>query len=103
MRRCALHRFLYPTILALPTAVRASTTGLPWEGPLTTLKDSLTGPVAMVISLLGVLVCGALLIFNKQELGEFAKMMILFVLITSGFFLGTSILTVLFGFSAAVL
>ncbi|ENZ8598209.1 TrbC/VirB2 family protein [Klebsiella pneumoniae] len=30
--------------------------GLPWEGPLTKLKQSISGPVAFVIALLGIIV-----------------------------------------------
>ena len=94
--------FLFLLLLA-STPAFATTVGLPWEGPLTTLKDSLTGPVAGAISLMSFVVCGCLMIFNKGEMSDFAKYMILIVLILSGFFLGASILTVLFGFSAAVL
>lgn len=80
----------------------ATTTGLPWEGPLTTLKDSLTGPVALVISLIAILVCGALLIFGG-EMGDFAKRMVMLVMVIAVVVGGASMLTTLFGFTAAVL
>ncbi|MEX3606111.1 MAG: TrbC/VirB2 family protein [Burkholderia sp.] len=31
--------------------------GLPWEGPLNKLKQSIRGPVAFVIALLGIIAC----------------------------------------------
>lgn len=88
---------------AVSTRAFATTTGLPWETPLTTLKNSLTGPVALVLTLSAFVVCGGLLIFNDANLGDFAKKMIMVIMIIAGFFAGASILTVLFGFTAAVL
>jgi type IV secretion system protein TrbC len=47
-----------------PDGVRAAASGgggLPWETPLETLRDSITGPVAYAISLMGVVVAGATL------------------------------------------
>lgn len=86
----------------LTVRLSAATTGLPWEGALATLTASLTGPVAVALSTIGLLVTGALLIFNNEGLDRFARVMITFVFVTSGFFLGGSILVILFGFSAAV-
>jgi type IV secretion system protein VirB2 len=102
-QRITLRSVLLLFAAAAVTTAHATTTGLPWEGPLTTLKDSLTGPVAGAIALISFVVCGGLMLFNKGEMGDFAKYMILLILILSGFFLGASILTVLFGFTAAVL
>ena len=83
-------------------SAHATTTGLPWEGPLTTLKDSLTGPVALAISLIAILVCGVLLIFGG-EIGDFAKRMVMLVLVIAVVVGGASMLTTLFGFTAAIL
>ena len=42
-----------------------STTGLPWETPLQTVKQSLTGPVAAGILVVGIAAGGALLAENE--------------------------------------
>src|SRR5260221_14305564 len=66
----------------LPADATASTGGggLPWESPLTTLKTSLTGPVAFVISILGIVGCGGVLIFGGQ-INDFIRKTILIVLV----------------------
>ena len=42
-------------------------TNLPWEGPLTTLVTSLTGPVAYAISVIAIVALGATLAFAGGE------------------------------------
>ncbi len=61
-------------ILAVNTAYAA----LPWEDPLDTVVESLTGPVAQGVSIIACVVMGGLLAFG--ELGAVAKrgIMILF-------------------------
>ena len=39
---------------------------LPWEAPLQTLITSLTGPVAFAIAVVGILACGAGLVFGGE-------------------------------------
>ena len=99
-----LEKFALAGIVVALTAStsRATTTGLPWEGPLTMIKDSLTGPVALAISLIAILVCGAMLIFGG-EIGDFAKKLIMLVLVISLVVGGASMLSTVFGFTAAVL
>jgi type IV secretion system protein VirB2 len=48
-------------------------TNLPWEGPLTTLVTSLTGPVAYAISVVAIVALGATLAFAGGEMGETMK------------------------------
>jgi type IV secretion system protein TrbC len=69
-------------ITFLPADAMASTGGggLPWESPLTTLKTSLTGPVAFVISILGIVGCGGVLIFGGQ-INDFIRTTIFIVLV----------------------
>ena len=45
-------------------------TNLPWEGPLTTLVTSLTGPVAYAISVIAIVALGATLAFRGGEMRE---------------------------------
>src|ERR1700733_5921475 len=45
-------------------------TNLPWEGPLTTLVTSLTGPGAYALSVIAIVALGATLAFRGGEMGE---------------------------------
>jgi type IV secretory pathway VirB2 component (pilin) len=69
-------------VMALTFAATASSsaafgsetgTNLPWEGPLTTLVTSLTGPVAYAISVIAIVAMGATLAFRGGEMGESMK------------------------------
>ncbi len=70
-------------LLATAHAHAATTTGgggaLPWEGPLATFQQSIQGPVAYAISVMGVVVCGAILVFGG-EIGEFVRRFIMLLL-----------------------
>jgi len=67
-----------------PTLALASSAGgsLPWDGPLTTLKNDITGPVAFTISLLAMVACGAALLFGG-EINEFVRRLIMLVLVAA--------------------
>ena len=67
-------------LLYFTATVSASTggTALPWEGPLQAIADSLTGPVAYVISVVGIVVAGAMLVWGG-EINEFARRLIMLV------------------------
>lgn len=88
--------------IATSRAFAGTATGMPWESPLTTLKDSLSGPVAMAISIIAIVVCGCLLIFGG-EIGDFAKKMILLVLVIAMIVAANSVLSTLFGTTGALL
>src|SRR5260370_38711934 len=47
--------------------------GLPWATPLQTLSNSLSGPVAYTLSLIGLVVSGGVLIFMGGEGDHFAR------------------------------
>jgi type IV secretion system protein VirB2 len=89
-------------LLFIEPASAGTTTGLPWETPLETIKSSITGPVAMVISLLGVTVAGGMLIFGG-ELGEFTRRIVMLVLVIGLLVSATTILTLLYGSAGAVI
>jgi type IV secretion system protein VirB2 len=55
---------------------------MPWEGPLDQLRASVTGPVAFVVSLIGIVVAGCILIFGS-DLNAFFRTMLLIVMIIS--------------------
>lgn len=65
-----------------PDAAHAAAGGgaLPWDGPLTTLRNDLTGPVAFTIALLAMVAAGAALAFGG-EMGQFTRSMIMVVLV----------------------
>ena len=71
--------------LLAPVAAHAATGGggLPWETPLQTLSNSLSGPVAYTLSLIGLVVSGGVLIFMGGELNHFARMVVQVVLVIS--------------------
>lgn len=75
--------------------------GLPWEAPLTTLTNSIRGPVAFAISLLGIIVCGALLIWGG-EISEFVRRSVMLVLVIALLVLSTNVLSGLFATAAVV-
>lgn len=66
--------------------------GLPWEGPLEKLKQSISGPVAFVIALLGIIACGATLIWGG-EVSEFTRRIIYVVLVVCLIVFANTLLT----------
>lgn len=68
-----------PTMAADTTGVGGGP-GLPWEGPLDKLQQSISGPVAFVIALLGIIASGATLIWGG-EVSEFSRRIIYVVLV----------------------
>ena len=82
------------TALASP-AFASSGGGLPWEGPLQQIQESITGPVAGFIALAAVAIAGGMLIFGG-ELNDFARRLMYIVLVT-GILLGATQIVGLFG------
>ena len=80
-----LGKVLLVVALLLPVAAHAATGGggLPWETPLQTLSNSISGPVAYGVSLIGLVVCGGVLIMMGGELNHFARTVIQAVLVIS--------------------
>ncbi|MEJ2116618.1 MAG: TrbC/VirB2 family protein [Alphaproteobacteria bacterium] len=78
----------------VPDAAFAQT-ALPWETPLETLTNSIKGPVAYFISLLGIVVAGAMLIFGG-EINEFVRRLIMLVLVISLIIFSSNVLSTLF-------
>jgi type IV secretory pathway VirB2 component (pilin) len=60
----------------------AAQAALPWEGPLTQLQTSLTGPVAKAIGVIALAVSGGMLAFGG-ELSDFTKRIMMVVLALS--------------------
>ena len=85
-------------ILASP-ALASSGGGLPWEGPLQQIQESITGPVAGFIALAAVAVAGGMLIFGG-ELNDFARRL-MYVVLVAGILLGATQIVGLFGATGA--
>ena len=75
--------------------------GLPWEGPLQKVANSLQGPVALAISIIAMMAVGGVLVFGG-ELNEFARKACLLVLAISLLVAGNSFMSILFGVSGAL-
>lgn len=90
--------------LALSSDVWAATGGggsLPYETWLETLRNSVTGPVAFAISIIGIVVAGSVLIFGGDMNGFFRSMVFL-VLVMALIIGANNMMTTFFGRSALV-
>ncbi|MBS7546462.1 TrbC/VirB2 family protein [Ancylobacter oerskovii] len=83
----------------LAPAFAAGGGGLPWEGPLQQIQQSITGPVAGFIALAAVAVAGGMLIFGG-ELNDFARRL-MYVVLVAGILLGATQIVALFGSTGA--
>ncbi len=70
----------FPSLAA--TAMGAGGGGLPWEEPLTSIRDSLSGPVATAIGMMGFVIAGAVLVFGG-DLSGFVRTVLMLVLALS--------------------
>ena len=89
-------------MLILSPELMASTTGLPWEDPLTKIVNSIKGPVAFGISVISIVAAGAGLIFGG-EIGTFMKSSIILALIISLIVFAVNILSKAFGIGSALI
>ena len=78
--------------MVFATAASASTASLPWDTPIQTLQNNLTGPVATGISVVAFLAAGAALVFG-EELGGIAKKALYIVLGCAMIVFGNSFLS----------
>jgi len=82
-------------------AASSSETGLPYEGWLNKLRDSITGPVAFAISIIGVVVAGGVLIFGG-DLNGFFRSLIFLVLVMAMIIGANNLMKNFFGASAVI-
>ena len=82
-----------------PPVLASSGGGLPWEGPLQQIQESITGPVAGYIALAAVAIAGGMLIFGG-ELNDFARRLV-YVVLVAGILLGATAIVGLFGATGA--
>jgi type IV secretion system protein TrbC len=80
----------------MPSAY-ATETGLPWEGPLQKILDSLTGPVAKILGVIAIVIAGFGIAFG--EAGSGMRRIFQIVLGLSIAFTASTLVVTLFGFS----
>jgi|WetSurMetagenome_2_1015567.scaffolds.fasta_scaffold271578_1 type IV secretion system protein TrbC len=93
-----LYFYILSTLLI--SNAHATTTGLPWEGPLEKILDSLTGPVAKILGVLAIVIAGFGIAFG--EAGSGIRRLFQIVLGLSIAFTASSLIVSLFGFSGGV-
>jgi type IV secretion system protein VirB2 len=87
--------------VAIASPALAGTTGggLPWEGPLKQIQESINGPVAGAIALAAMAIAGGMLIFGG-ELNDFARRL-MYIVLVAGILLGASQIVGLFNATGA--
>src|ERR1700758_3586472 len=100
----SIEKTLWVVLLLLPARAWASgtTTGLPWETPLRTVANSLTGPVALAIAIIALMAAGGTLVFGG-ELNEFARRSCIAVLAIAFLVMGSSFMSILFNVAGALI
>ena len=63
--------------ILLPDVAHASSTGMPWESPLSKLVSSITGPVAFAVSILSIVAAVGGLLFGGELSGLIKTMIFL--------------------------
>lgn len=84
------------TLILLIVPELAIAQALPYEAGLGTLRTSLRGPVPFIISLVGIVACGAMLIFGG-EISGFLRTMVFLVLVISIIVQASNLVTLLGG------
>jgi type IV secretory pathway VirB2 component (pilin) len=88
-------------LLMMEPAMASATTNMPWEAPLKKIANSLTGPTAMVFSIIGVFGTVGALVFGG-ELNDLIRRLVIIVLVISVLVSCSSFLTLLFGGASAM-
>jgi len=87
----------------LPAALATTGTGgaLPYEDWLTSLRNSVTGPVAFSLSIIGIVIAGGVLIFGGDLNGFFRTLM--FLVLVMAFLVGAqNMMSTFFGRGAEI-
>lgn len=84
-------------------ALAASTGGVDeWETPLALFVKSISGPIAFGISVIAIVVAGAMLVWGG-EINEFARRFIMLILVIAMIVTAVNLLSTFFGVGALVL
>lgn len=92
-------QLLYATAagLVLSGAARAAGSGMPWEGPLQSVLDSIEGPVARIVAVIVIIITGLTLAFGETSGGFRRLIQIVFGLSIA--FAATSFFLAFFSYS----
>jgi len=90
-------------VMAVQPAMASEGTGgsLPYESWLTNLRNSVTGPVAFALSIIGIVVAGGILIFGG-ELNGFFRTLIFIVLVMALLVGAQNMMSTFFGRGAEI-
>ena len=90
-------------MIAPEQAMASEGTGgsLPYEGWLTNLRNSVTGPVAFTLSIIGIVIAGGVLIFGGELNGFFRTL--IFIVLVMAFLVGAqNMMSTFFGKGAEI-
>jgi type IV secretion system protein TrbC len=74
LRIATLVALLFGSALSTPLYAAAAGSGMPWEGPLQQILDSIQGPVARILAVLVIVITGLTLAFGDAS-GGFRKLL----------------------------
>ncbi len=94
------HTVYLLSLLAISQAAQAAGGGMPWEGPLTQILDSLSGPVARVIGVIAIIITGLGIAFGEGGGGLRKLLFIVFGLSIA--FSASTFFLAFFGFGGGV-
>ena len=89
-------------LVAGPAFGSETGTGMEWEAPIQSFYRSITGPVAFAIAILGIVVCGAILIWGG-EINEFVRRFVMVILVVSVIMFAGPLLRRMFAGGAALI
>lgn len=93
---------LFVALITMCSGAFAAATGagaLPWEGGLTAIVNSFTGPVAYAVSVLGIIIGIGILIFGN-DLNAFGRTIVFLILAASVIVTAANTLTIFTGVGA---
>ncbi|MDR3258678.1 MAG: TrbC/VirB2 family protein [Fusobacteriaceae bacterium] len=93
--------FLTISIFVVSKISEASSSSMPWDGPLQKLLDNITGPVARTVAILAVVVCMIGLIFGAH--GGIVQKLIQIAIAIAIIFAAVAWVPTFFGFSGSIL
>jgi len=97
-----IRELLWLGIFYAPTVVASEAGGtMPWEGPLQRIANSISGPVAMAVGVMAVVITGLSIAFGESGTGVRRLLQVLFGLAIA--FTAASLITTLFHPSSGVL
>lgn len=102
-RRWLLFLLLVGASLALPHIAHAAAAGggtMPWDSPLTNIKNDLTGPTAFILSLVGIFCCLVPMLWGS-EINHVVRGVIVCIFIVS-VLTGIASAATMFGIAGAV-